>query len=133
MFENLLLLLEINAVKRCSLACSQQQNTPNQNSHCFSAVFSRHHAIAVLPKVAKASLSCLLFWSRACVTSAFFVLQATSFISLHFTRFAGFHYTTFISVAFSPPAAHYSARLHCRSGCVQWALIFCRHTFHAKK
>lgn len=114
-----LLLVVIGCKKiRCSLACSQQQNTPNQNSHCFSVVFSRHHAIAVLPKVAKASLSCLLFWSRACVTSAYFVLQVASFITLrrrpfHWARLHFTHFSHFQSTGcplFSSPALSFGLR-----------------------
>ena len=75
---------------------------------------------------------CHVFCSlhSAFVTVASFVLQVTSFIPFHSTRYirfatsTGLHSTSFISVTFSTPATNFSARLHSRSGFVQWVLIF---------
>lgn len=106
-------------VKRCSLAGSQQQNTPNQNSHCFSVVFSRHHAIAILPfGVASQVCHVCCFGHGLASRQPTSLFKATSFSSLHFTRCAGFHFASFISVAshnagcplFSSPALSFGLR-----------------------
>jgi hypothetical protein len=69
-----------------------------------------------LPKVAKASLSCLLFWSRACVTAAYFIVQS------HFILFTPFHPLRWVSFRF----VHFSRFSQCRLPTFQLACIVVR-------
>lgn len=61
-------------------------------------------------------LSCLLFWSRACVTAAYFIIQS------HFILFTPFHPLRWVSFRF----VHFSRFSQCRLPTFQLACIVVR-------
>lgn len=75
-----------------------------------------------------ARCTCFRHGSLSCPSSSFIHF---TFLMLHYTSFAALlrfiphNSVSLISATFSTPATNFSARLHGRSGCVQWALIFC--------
>ena len=71
--------------------------------------------------------TCFRHGSLLCTSSNFIHFAC---LILHYTssalllRYIPYNSASFISATFSTPATNFSARLHSRSGCVQWAFIF---------
>lgn len=119
-------------VNRCSSAGASNKSRQTKIAHALAKSFQGFkHKLFCLTGFGFvtffARCTCFRHGSLFCPSSnfirfAFLMLHYTSFALL--LRFIPHNSATLISATFSTPATNFSARLHSRSGCVQWALIF---------